>query len=104
KRHFERPLSIGILVTQDHHADANENEREESADIGQAHHLVHSRKRSKTAVCATTDPNAMTVFCHNACGATVSSAIVSDSPRCAEVQLRTVSHGTMPVNTAATST
>src|SRR6476620_9681911 len=57
---------------------------------------------SNTAVWATTDPKAMTVFCHNACGATVSKAIVNDSPRCAAVQARTVSHGTMPVNTPAT--
>src|SRR6185503_1354900 len=57
-----------------------------------------------TAVCATTDPKAMTVFCHNACGATLSRAMVSDSPLCAEVQPTIVRHGTIPVNTAATAT
>ena len=44
-----------------------------------------SWKTKSTAVCAMTEPSATTVFCHFACGATVSSAIVSASPCCAGV-------------------
>src|SRR6185503_16389181 len=32
--------------TQNHHADTNKHEREESADVRQTHHLIDSRNRS----------------------------------------------------------
>src|SRR5687768_7279057 len=59
---------------------------------------------SRTAVCATTDPNAITPDCQRAFGATEVSATDSDLSRSPLDHVLKASKGTGPVNTAATAT